>query len=142
MSQSTRQSHDYDQVSARLLTVVQLQSHCREYRLNALTDLTLTESQSGVIVNVAQNGVRVTLPTRPRAGTTFRIRNITSPCTFVIAMSKEDSFFGGGFTETTEGTCLRCLQGLVGDEVTLTADGIDGYVITSIIGSNWSPIQI
>lgn len=142
MSQSTRQSQTFDQLAAKQLTIGESQSHCRDLRLNALSDTELTESQSGVIVYVARNGLRVTLPTRPRAGTTFKIRNTISPCTFVIALSQEDSFFGGNIRETPEGTSLRCLQGEIGDEVTFVADGIDGYVITSLIGSKWSPIKI
>ena len=142
MSQSTRQSHTYDSLSGEKITIGQMQTHCREVRYSVHTDTTLTETQSGVIIDVAHNGIRLTLPTRPRAGTTFRIRNTISPCTFVISLSQEDSFFGGNIAETAEGTSLRCLQGDVGDEVTLVADGIDGYVITSLIGAKWAPIKV
>lgn len=142
MSQSTRQSQTFDQLVAQQLSIGQSQVHCRELRLNASSDIVLTESQSGVVIHVVRNGIRVSLPTRPRAGTTFKIRNTISPCTFVIVLSQEDSFFGGNISETPEGTSLRCLQGEIGDEVTFVADGIDGYVITSLIGSKWSPIRV
>lgn len=142
MSQSDRQSRRYDHVVIGKLEVEQSNDHVRHARMNVSSDTNIQEYQSGVIFNVQRNGVRLVLPTRPRAGTTIIVRNMLTDGTFIIVFSQEDSFFGGNIPETKEGTSLRCLGGVIGDEVTLVADGIDGYVISSLIGSKWSTITI
>ena len=142
MSQSARQSQRFDAVSAEQVLIGQTSTHAREVVKIVTEDVTLSEIQSGVLFLIYRNGVKAQLPTRPRAGTTFRIRNMLANQTFVIGLSKEDSFFGGNMAETKEGTSLRCLMGEIGDEVTFVADGIDGYVVSSIIGAKWAPLQI
>lgn len=142
MSQSDRQSKRYDHLVTGKLEVEQANDHVRQARVNISSDTTIQEYQSGLIFNVVRSGVRLTLPTRPRAGTTITVRNMIADGTFIIVFSQEDSFFGGNIPETKEGTGLRCLSGMIGDEVKLVADGIDGYVISSLIGSKWSTIII
>ena len=142
MSQSDRQSKRYDHLVTGKFEVEQVYDHVRQARINVSTDTDVQEYQSGLTFNVQRNGVRLVLPTRPRAGTTFTIRNMIADGTFIIIFSQEDSFFGGNIPETKEGTSLRCLGGLVGDEVRLVADGIDGYVISSLIGTKWSTINL
>lgn len=138
MSQNSRQIHEYEDLTVKRLNVREGITLERQTAFNIASDVSLEEKHSGLNLRIVQNGVRVTLPIRPRASTTFKIQNTVKDCTMLIVLSKEDAMIGGGFTETSEGTSIRLLRGSIGEEITLTADGIDGFVVTHIAGQSWS----
>lgn len=139
MSQSSRQNRSFEVLDARRIQVTE-GIFDRQSSIAIAQDTVLTEAQSGLLIRVTQNGVQVQLPTHARSGITFRIQNCVPNCTFLLHFSKEDNVMGGGFMETAEGTSLRLLKGQVGDELTVVADGVDGYCISRIVGKTWSLI--
>ena len=140
MSQLTRQNHFYEHLTTEQLIVNQSIQHGNQKTNDMISDTIITEHDSGILFKVKQNAIRIQLPVRPRAGCTVRIRNDIANATFLLLFGKEDTFLGGGIQETAEGTHLRCVKGQIGDEIVLVGDGVDGYIISSIVGFSWIPL--
>ncbi len=135
MSQSSSQTDyiPYQQVGE--LIVQKRMSVARQASFSLFQDTKLITKLSGVQLNVCVSGITLTLPTTS-IGHTFTIVNTVENGNFVITPSASDSIVGGGFNDGSEGQELAMKMGVIGDTITLVGDGVDGWVISNLIGSS------
>lgn len=99
---------------------------------------TLDEGDSGVVQNVTAS-CTLTLPATV-VGATYHIRNGGSgssdnAVTITISPAALDKIMGGGFTSADNKDIINTTGEGGVDEVTLVADGVNGYFIQSISGT-------
>lgn len=130
-SSSLTQNIPYQQVNE--LVVRDRFSLVRQAALDLFQDTTLVTKMSGLQLNIAAPGITLTLPTTS-IGYTYTIVNTIGNGNFVITPSAADTIVGGGLDDGSEGQELAMKMGMIGDSITLVGDGVDGWVITNLIG--------
>ncbi len=135
MSQSSSQTEyiPYQQVGE--LVVMKRISVARQAFVNLFQDTKLTTKLSGVQLNICSAGITLTLP-MTSIGHTFTIVNTVANGNFVVTPSASDTIVGGGFNDGNEGQELAMKMGMIGDAITLVGDGVDGWVISNLVGSS------
>lgn len=132
------------------MATVQFPSDKRRQSVNVTTNKVLTLADQGIVQNVQADGIVITLPATS-AGAVFTIRNGGVPVTngpagtgsnksvlVAVSPNSADKIQGNGLTAADNKDLLNTkATSLVGDEVTLVGDGVDGYNIQEIVGI-WS----
>lgn len=109
---------------------------------------TLTLADCGLVQNVTIDAITITLPATT-AGASFTVRNggthpssgpkgavADAAVAIVLAPNSADKVQGAGFTaaDNTHVTNTKATAH-VGDEIRLTGDGTDGYLVNNITGT-------
>ena len=116
--------------------------------LNIDTNKTLAEGDCGLVQNLVADSVVITLPATV-VGYHFICRNGGAPVTsgptgtgsngtVLVAVSPNaaDKIMGNGFTSADNKDALNTkATSKVGDEIQLVGDGVNGYMVTRIIGT-------
>lgn len=140
MSQSDTQVQNIPALQSDIITVNQFIRFQRRKVRNLSKDITLTADDSGLLLQVTVPGVTITLPSTS-LGYTYEIANECEPGSFTVQPFPSDLIVGGGLAKTTQkvsdGQSIVVNPGLRGDSLTLVGDGVDGWVISKIVGNNF-----
>lgn len=115
--------------------------------LNIDTNKTLADTDCGVVQNIIADSVVITLPATV-VGYSFTVRNAGVPVTsgpsgsgsnggalVAISPNASDKIAGATFTATDNKDALNTkATSVVGDEMTLVGDGVNGYMVTNYKG--------
>lgn len=140
MSQSDTQVLPIPFIQSEIVTVNQSVKFQRRVVKNVSQSTTLTSDDSGVLIQVTTPGITLTLPPTSLAYT-YEIVNDSSIGSFTIQPSRSDLIVGGGLAKTTQkvtdGQEVVLNPGQRGDSITLTGDGVDGWVVSRIVGNQF-----
>lgn len=141
MSQGDQQLQTLPYLQTNQITVQETLVFKNRVTRNLLQDVALTADESGIAVQVAMPGVNITLPPTSIAFT-YEITNVfPTSGSFNLKPAQNDRIVGGGLAKTTakvlDGQQVVLSNGQIGDSITLTGDGVDGWVITRIVGNGF-----
>jgi hypothetical protein len=117
----------------------------RRPSVDVTSNKTLALADMGIVQNVRSSSAVITLPATA-AGLSFTVRNggtvVTNgpqgasgtAVTVAVSPNASDYVAGNGFTATDNKDALNT-NGQVGDEITLVADGTNGYYIAEQFGT-------
>jgi hypothetical protein len=100
-------------------------------------NFTLTSSDSGKTIIIDAADVVATLPATAAGVTyTFIVKTLSSTTGFSVSPAAADAIHGNGLTSVDDKDLINtAASDAEGDTVTIIGDGVDGWWITSIVGT-------